>query len=138
MQPIDNAHPSPYFHGTKADLNPGDLIAVGRTSNYDTARVAAHVYFAATLEPAIWGAELALGDGPGRIYAVEPTGPMEDDPNVTNKRFAGNPTRSYRSHSPLRVTGEVLDWQGHSVEQLKAMREGLARLRQLGIDAFED
>ena len=84
------------------------------------------------------GAELAVGEGPGRIYMVEPTGPIADDPNLTDKRFPGNPTKSYRSRDPLRVTGEVTDWKGHSAEELKAMKDHLERLKQLGVEAIED
>ena len=90
------------------------------------------------MEAATWGAELALGEGPGRIYTVEPTGPIEDDPNLTDKKFPGNPTKSYRTQSALRVTGEVTVWQGHSFEQLKTMKDNLERLKQLGIEAIED
>lgn len=96
------------------------------------------MYLTATLDAAIWGAELAMGEGPGRIYIVEPTGPVEDDPNLTDKKFPGNPTKSYRSPNALKVTGEVTDWQGHSPEQLKAMKEHLEQLKQLGIEAIED
>ncbi len=90
------------------------------------------------LDAAIWGAELAGGEGPGRVYVVEPTGPIEDDPNLTDKKYPGNPTRSYRSRDPLRVTGEIHGWKGHSAEQLQAMRDSLERLRRLGIEAIED
>ena len=123
-----------FYHGTKADLKPGDLIAPGYSSNYGKRKKAAYVYLTATLDAATWGAELSVGEGPGRIYIVEPTGPIEDDPNLTDKRFPGNPTKSYRSRDPLRVTGEVTEWKGHSAEELKAMRDGLERLRQLGIE----
>jgi hypothetical protein len=117
---------------------PGDLIAPGYSSNYGTRKKAAWVYLTATLDAATWGAELGLGEGPGRIYIVEPTGPIEDDPNLTDKKFPGNPTKSYRSRDPLRVMGEVTDWQGHSPEQLEAMKDHLERLRQLGVEAIED
>lgn len=127
-----------FYHGTKANLKPGDLIEAGFNSNYGKRKNAAYVYLTATLDAAIWGAELALGEGPGRIYIVEPTGPIEDDPNLTDKKFPGNPTKSYRSRNPLRVSGEVRDWQGHSPEQLGAMKEHLERLKQLGIEAIED
>ncbi|WPP51715.1 NAD(+)--rifampin ADP-ribosyltransferase [Catalinimonas niigatensis] len=127
-----------FYHGTKANLKQGDLIAPGFSSNYGKRKVASYVYLTATLDAAIWGAELALGEGPGRIYQVEPTGPMEDDPNLTDKKFPGNPTKSYRSRHPLRVMGEVTDWQGHSPEQLRAMKEHLEQLKQLGIEAIED
>ncbi|MEG4534379.1 NAD(+)--rifampin ADP-ribosyltransferase [Microcoleus sp. D2_18a_D3] len=127
-----------FYHGTKANLNQGDLIEPGFNSNYGKRKKASYVYLTATLDAAIWGAELALGEGPDRIYIVEPTGSIEDDPNLTDKKFPGNPTKSYRSRNPLRVSGEVTDWQGHTPEQLKAMREHLERLKQLGIEAIED
>lgn len=127
-----------FYHGTKANLKEGDLIEPGFNSNYGKQKKASYIYLTATLDAAIWGAELALGEGPGRIYIVEPTGPIEDDPNLTDKKFPGNPTKSYRSRNPLRVFGEVKDWQGHSPEQLKAMKDNLERLKQLGIEAIED
>jgi len=126
------------YHGTKANLKPGDLIEPGFNSNYGKQKKALYVYLTATLEAATWGAELALGEGPGRIYTVEPTGPIEDDPNLTDKKFPGNPTKSYRTQNALRVTGEVTDWQGHSSEQLTTMKDNLERLKQLGIEAIED
>lgn len=128
----------PYLHGTKAHLQPGDLIEAGRASNYGARNEAAYVYLTATLDAATWGAELAVGDGAGHIYIVEPTGPIEDDPNLTDKKFPGNPTRSYRSRAPLRVTGELVPWQGHDPAQLQAMKDGLARLAAQGIEAIED
>lgn len=128
----------PFYHGTKADLKPGDLLAPGFASNYGQRKTAAYVYLTATLDAAIWGAELAVGKGPGRIYRVEPTGPIEDDPNLTDKKFPGNPTKSYRTRHALRVTGEVTEWQGHSPQQLQAMCENLERLKHLGIEAIED
>lgn len=127
-----------FYHGTKANLKHGDLIEPGFHSNFGKRKKASYVYLTATLDAAIWGAELALGEGPGRIYIVEPTGPIEDDPNLTDKKFPGNPTKSYRSRSPLLVTGEVTDWQGHSPEQLNAMKKHLDQLKQLGIEAIED
>ncbi|HYD69952.1 NAD(+)--rifampin ADP-ribosyltransferase [Azospirillum sp.] len=138
MAAIDDPNAQMFYHGTKADLKRGDLIRPGYNSNYGTRKKAAYVYLTATLDAATWGAELALGDGPGRIYVVEPTGPIEDDPNLTDKKYPGNPTKSYRSRDPLRVTGEVTDWQGHSPEALKAMKDNLERLRQLGVEAIED
>jgi GNAT superfamily N-acetyltransferase len=126
------------YHGTKADLQPGDLIAPGHPSNYGQSKNAGYVYLSATLEAATWGAELAVGDGRGSIYVVEPTGPIADDPNVTDTKFPGNPTMSYRSRDPLRVTAEVLDWKGHSSEELQTMKDHLERLKQLGIEAIED
>lgn len=128
----------PFYHGTKANLQPGDLIAPGFSSNYGQRKQAAYVYLTATLDAAIWGAELAVGETPGRIYLVEPTGPYEDDPNLTDKKFPGNPTKSYRTKHPLRVTGEITEWQGHAPEQLKAMKDHLERLKQQGIEAIED
>src|SRR5688572_27483329 len=127
-----------FYHGTKADLKPGNLIEPGFNSNYGKMKKASYVYLTATLDAATWGAELALGEGPGRIYIVEPTGPIEDDPNLTDKSFPGNPTKSYRSGDPLRVTGKVTDWQGHSPEELKAMNDHLERLKGLGVEAIED
>lgn len=126
------------YHGTKANLMQGDLIQPGFNSNYGKRKKASYVYLTATLDAATWGAELAVGDGPGRIYIVVPTGPIEDDPNLTDKKFPGNPTKSYRSQHPLRVIGEVANWQGHSEEQLKAMKDHLEQLKQLGIEAIED
>lgn len=127
-----------FFHGTKVDFKPGDLIQAGQTSNYGQRKIAAYVYMSGTLNAAIWGAELAFGENPGRIYVVEPTGSFEDDPNLTDKKFPGNPTLSYRSKDPLRVIGEVVGWQCHSAEELKTMKDGLERLKQLGIEAIED
>jgi len=125
----------PLYHGTRADLKPGDLIAPGFMTNYGTGKKANHVYLSATLEAAIWGAELAQGSGRERIYIVEPTGPVVDDPNLTDKKFPGNPTKSYRSRDPLRVLGEVPEWQGHAPEALEAMKANIERLRQQGIEA---
>jgi hypothetical protein len=127
-----------FYHGTKADLKPGDLIEPGYASNFGMRKKATYIYLTGTLDAASWGAELALGEGPGRIYMVEPTGPIEDDPNLTDKKFPGNPTKSYRSREPLRVTGEVTDWQGHSPEVLKAMKDNLERLKRLGVEAIDD
>jgi hypothetical protein len=127
-----------FYHGTKVSLMPGNLIEPGFNSNYGKRNKSSYVYLSATLDAATWGAELALGEGPGRIYLVEPTGPIEDDPNLTDKKYPGNPTKSYRSRNPLRVIGEITDWQGHSPEQLKAMKDGLERLKELGIEAIED
>jgi rifampin ADP-ribosylating transferase len=125
-----------HYHGTRADLRPGDLIGPGRVSNFGaTARKANYVYFTRTLDAAAWGAELAVGEGPGRIYLVEPAGPAEDDPNLTNKKFRGNPTKSFRSRDPLRITGEVVDWPRHSTEAIQTMKAGLERLKQLGVEA---
>jgi rifampin ADP-ribosylating transferase len=128
----------PFYHGTKADLKLGDLIAPGYNSNYGKRKQALYVYLTATMDAATWGAELAVGEGRGRIYIVEPTGPIEDDPNLTDKKFPGNPTKSYRTKDALRVVGEVMDWQGHPPEQLQAMRDNLQRLREQGIEAIED
>jgi hypothetical protein len=127
-----------YYHGTKANLYTGDLIEPGFNSNYGEKKKAKYIYLTATLDAATWGAELASGEGPGRIYIIEPTGPFEDDPNLTDKKFPGNPTKSYRSLHPLKVVGEVTNWVGHSPEQLNAMKEHLERLKQLGIEAIED
>ena len=127
-----------FLHGTKADLTPGDLIETGRASNYGEGREAAFVYLTATLDAAIWGAELASADGRARIYLVEPTGPVEDDPNLTDKKFPGNPTKSYRTRDPLRIVAEVTGWEGHSPDKVKAMKDHLAHLARLGVAAIED
>lgn len=127
-----------YYHGTKSDLQVGDLIEPGFNSNYGQQKAAKYVYLTATLDAATWGAELAQGEGRGRIYIVEPTGHFENDPNLTDKKFPGNPTRSYRTKAALRVVGEVTDWQGHAPEQLQAMKDHLARLKEQGIEAIED
>ena len=122
-----------FYHGTRADLKPGDLIEAGHTSNYGKRNKTTYVYLTSTLDAAAWGAELALGEGPGRIYVVEPTGPIMDDPNLTDARYPGNPTKSYRSREPLRVTGEVTDWQEHSPEAVQAMKD---RIR--GLEPIDD
>ncbi|HET6513358.1 MAG TPA: NAD(+)--rifampin ADP-ribosyltransferase [Candidatus Kapabacteria bacterium] len=127
-----------YFHGTKADLKHGDLIAPGYNSNYGARKQAKYVYLTATMDAAIWGAELALGEGRERIYIVEPTGTIEDDPNLTDKKFPGNPTKSYRTMDPIRVVGEVAEWQGHPAEQRNAMKQHLEQLKAQGIEAIED
>ena len=127
-----------YFHGTKADLKIGDLIETGFNSNYGQRKNAKYIFLTATLDAAIWGAELASGEGRERIYLVEPTGEMEDDPDVTDRKFPGNPTKSYRSEHPFRVVGEVTLWQSHAPEQVKAMKEGLEKLREQGIDSLND
>ena len=126
------------LHGTKANLAVGDLLVPARPSNFGGGRIANHVYVTATLDAAMWGAELALGDGRGRIYIVEPLGALEDDPNVTDKKFPGNPTRSYRTRGPVKVVGELVDWYGHSPEQLQAMRDGLADLERRGLAVIYD
>ena len=127
-----------YLHGTKADLAVGELLMPGRESNFEKGRVMNYVYFTATLDAATWGAELAAGEGRGLIYVVEPTGAFEDDPNVTDKKFPGNPTQSFRSREPLRVVGELVDWVGHSEERLQAMRDGLDALKRQGLAQIED
>jgi hypothetical protein len=126
-----------FFHGTRADLKPGDLIVVGYQSNFTEAMPLSWVYFAGTLDAAIWGAELAAGNGLERVYVVEPTGPFEDDPNLTDKKFPGNPTLSYRSRDPLRVIAEVTKRQGHPPERLQKMKDGLARLQVKGADIID-
>jgi rifampin ADP-ribosylating transferase len=136
--PFEVYEPGVYLHGTKADLAVGDVLAPGRQSNFEDGRVMNHVYFTATLDAAVWGAELAAGEGRGRIYIVEPRGDFEDDPNVTDKRYPGNPTHSFRSREPLRVVGELVDWVGHSPEKLQAMRDGLDALKRRGAAQIED
>ena len=121
-----------YLHGTKADLAVGELLQPGCESNYEEGRMMTYVYFTATLDAAVWGAELAAGDTRERIYIVQPCGEFENDPNLTDKRFPGNPTHSFRSREPLRVVGELVGWVGHSPEKLHAMRAGLEALRRQG------
>jgi hypothetical protein len=127
-----------FFHGTKADLKVGDLIKAGYNSNFGQRKNAKYIFLTATLDAAIWGAELAFGEGRERIYLVEPTGAIEDDPDLTDKKFPGNPTKSYRSTHPFKVVGEVTSWQGHSIEQVKAMKGGLAKLKEQGINSLND
>lgn len=132
----------PFFHGTRFRFDVGDLLVAGQPSNYELGRISNNVYFAALLEPAIWAAELAVAlagtDERGYVYVVRPTGPFEDDPNVTNKRFPGNVTRSYRTPHPMVVVGEVEQWEGHPPEVLQGMLDNLARLREQGLDVIED
>ena len=130
--------PGVYLHGTKADLLLGELLAPGWESNFERGRVMNYIYFTATLDAATWGAELAAGDGAGRIYIVEPIGGFEDDPNVTDKKFPGNPTHSFRSLEPLRVVGELLDWVAHPPAALHAMRESVAGAMRRGSSAIVD
>lgn len=127
-----------YYHGTKADLNMGDLIEVGFNSNYGKRKNAKYIFLTATLDAAVWGAELALGEGRERIYLVEATGPIENDPDLTDKKFPGNPTMSYRSEHPFKVVGEVAIWQGHPAEQVKGMKDALEKLKEAGIDSLND
>jgi hypothetical protein len=127
-----------YYHGTRAQLRTGDLIAPGHPSNFGTRKPSRFVYLSATLDAAIWGAELAWGEAPGRVYVVAPTGPIEDDPNLTDKRFPGNPTRSYRSRHPFRVIGEVEDWTPHPPARQAEMRAFLAGLDPHATDPVED
>ena len=133
---VDDA--GPFFHGTRADLRPGDLLTPGWGSNYGSGRRANHVYLTATREGAPLAAELARGEGPGRVYRVEPTGTIEDDPNVTDKRFPGNPTRSYRTTEPLRVVEEVTGWERPDPALIQRMRERMVELAELGIEAMDD
>jgi len=127
-----------YLHGTKANLAIGEMLVPGRESNFEQGRTMNYVYFTATLDAAVWGAELASGDGRGRIYLVEPTGKFEDDPNVTDKKFPGNPTQSFRSRAPLRIVGELVDWVGHPATKLQAMRDGIETLKRQGAADIED
>ena len=117
-----------YFHGTKADFKIGDLIEVGFSSNYGQRKNAKYIFLSATLDAAIWGAELAFGTARERMYLVEPTGPIEDDPDLTDKKFPGNPIRSYRSTDPFKIVGEVTIWTGHTPERVKEMKDALAKL----------
>jgi rifampin ADP-ribosylating transferase len=136
--PFEIYEPDVLLHGTKAHLAIGDLLVPGRLSNFEAGRVMNHVYVTETLDAAAWGAELAVGEGTGHIYLVEPTGVIEDDPNVTDKKFPGNPTRSYRTRAPVRIVGELTGWTGHTSEQVRAMKAGLADLAQRGAAVIYD
>ena len=141
---FDNCHHvrGPFYHGTKAALSMGDLLSPGFASNYDEGRVLHHIYFSSLLEPAVWGAELSVAfagsSEPGHIYFAEPTGAFEDDPNLTNKRFPGNPTKSYRTRHALRVMGVVKEWQGHAPEDIRKMLDSLQELKRRGLAIIED
>ena len=127
-----------FLHGTKADLSVGDFIEVGFNSNFGQRKSATYIFLTATLDAAIWGAELAFGEGRERIYLVEPTGSIEDDPDLTDRKFPGNPSKSYRSLHPFKVVGEVAIWQGHSPEQVKKMKDSLEKLKEQGINSLND
>ena len=131
-KPFEPHESGGFLHGTKADLSLGGLLVPGYPSNFEDGRVANHIYMTKTLDAATWGAELALGEGRGHIYMVEPTGDIEDDPNVTDKRFPGNPTLSFRTKQPVRVVGELVDWMGHAPEQVRGMKDRLAALSGRG------
>lgn len=131
----------PFYHGTRSALAVGTELVAGQGSNYQTGRVSNNVYFSALIETAVWGAELATalaGGGRGHVYEVEPLGPFEDDPNVTDKRFPGNPTQSYRTRHPVRVVAELDTWKGHDPEVLNTMLDHLAQLREQGLDVIDD
>jgi rifampin ADP-ribosylating transferase len=130
--------PGPFFHGTRADVRPGDLLTPGWRSNYGSGRQAKHIYLTASREGAPLAAELARGHGSARVYRVEPLGRIEDDPNVTDKRFPGNPTRSYRTTEPLRVVEEITEWERPAAEIVQHLRERMVELAELGIEAMDD
>ena len=130
--------PPPYYHGTKADLRIGDELVPGFASNYAERKPLSWIYFSAAVESAVWGCELAQGEGRERIYIVEPMGEVENDPNLTDKKFPGNPTKSYRSQAPLRVVGELDSWDSHPPEQLQAMKDALERMKQDGTGVIID
>lgn len=132
---LDNG---PFYHGTKAVLTPGDLLEPGFRSNYGEQKQANFIYFTATMDAFTWGDELAQGEGEGRIYQVEPVGEFENDPNLTDQRFPGNPTRSYRTRQPLRVIEEVKDWEGHPQEVLQQVLNHLETLKEQGIEAINE
>ena len=130
--PFEAHESGAYLHGTKAEFRVGDVLVSGHASNFEQDRIANHIYVAKTLDAATWGAELARGERRGHIYIVEPEGELEDDRNVTDKRFPDNPTLSYRTKDPVCVVGELRDWAGHPPEQIQAMTDGLAALRAAG------
>ncbi|WP_415977529.1 NAD(+)--rifampin ADP-ribosyltransferase [Rhodococcus sp. 077-4] len=127
-----------YFHGTKADLRVGDFLTPGYQSNYRPDHTSNYVYMTKVLDGAVLAAEMATGAGRPRVYIVEPDGDVEDDPNVTDKKFPGNPTHSFRSPRPVKVTGEVTDWVGHTPEYLNRFRAGLEALKQRGANVLYD
>ncbi len=141
---LDSCHAvaGPFFHGTAATLPVGTQIVPGRRSHFRPDKPLRHVYFSSLVETAVWGAELAAaltaGDGRGHVYVVEPRGPFEDDPNVTDKRFPGNPTRSFRSQDAVVIVGEVSDWEGHDPTTVQQMVAGLAAMRAEGRDTILD
>lgn len=137
MRAADQSPTARFYHGTKADLKIGDLMKPGYKSNFGAGMPASWIYFSATLDAAIWGAELAQGKGRERIYVVRPTGAFVDDPNLTDKKFPGNPTQSYRSQMPLEVVGEVDTWESHAPEVLRKMQEGIARAQRDGVEAID-
>lgn len=128
----------PFYHGTRADLSLGDLLVPGHASNYADRAPLSWIYFSGALESAVWGCELAQGEGRERIYIVEPVGEFVDDPNLTDKKFPGNVTRSYRSRDPLRIVGEVESWEPHPPEQLQGMKDALARMKADGTGVIID
>ena len=128
----------PFYHGTKAVLTPGDFLEPGFRSNYGKQQKADFIYFTATMDAATWGAELAQGEGEGRIYEVEPIDEFENDPNLTDQRFPGNPTRSYRTRQSIRVISEVKDWKAHPPEGLQQILEHLETLKEQGIEAINE
>jgi hypothetical protein len=132
----------PFYHGTRSALDVGTELVPGYGSNFHQGRVSNHIYFTTLVETAAWGAELAsalASNGErGHVYLVEPLGPFEDDPNVTDKRFPGNPTQSYRTRHPLRVVAELENWPGHAPEVLNGMLDHLAQLREQGLDVIDD
>lgn len=132
MTQTNDKLPKTFYHGTRADLKVGDFIAVGNRSNFGSGEPLSWVYLTGTLDAAIWGAELAQHAGRERIYIVEPTGSIVDDPNLTNRRFPGNPTQSYRSREPLLIVGEVAEWTGHSPEKLSEMKKHVQTMREQG------
>ena len=127
-----------YFHGTKADLKLGDFIQVVNTSTYEERKNVKYIFLTATLDAAIWGAELAVGKGKERIYLVEPAGDIEDDPDLTDRKFPGNPTKSYRLIYPFKVVGEILNWQGHPIEQVNTMNAAQSKLKEQGINSLNE
>ena len=135
----DDLRSQRFYHGTRVDLKPGDLIEPGNPPDVgERDRMTTYVYLTPNLDAAIWAAELAVGEGPGRVYIVEPIGQIEDAPELTDQRPPGHPSMSCRSREPLRVTGEITEWQGHSPEAIKAMKDGLERLEGLGVEPIKD
>lgn len=137
-EPRPAEDPGPFFHGTRADLHPGDLLTPGWGTNYGSGKRSRHVYLTASEHGAPLAAAIAQGDGPPRVYRVEPLGPIYDDPNVTDKKFPGNPTRSYRTTEPVRVVEEVSGFPLPDPEVVERIRRNAAELKELGIEAMDD
>ncbi|MFA6977884.1 MAG: NAD(+)--rifampin ADP-ribosyltransferase [Ignavibacteriaceae bacterium] len=135
----DDLRTKRFYHGTRTELKPGDLIKPGNNLDVDGRdKMTTYVYLTPNLDAAIWEAEIAVGEGSGRVYMVEPIGEVEDVSNLSHQKSQGHPWMSCCSREPLRVMGEITEWQVHSPEALKAMKDALAQLEQLGVEPIDD